>query len=912
LATTNNQIVDADSVQVEGVVVDPAGIERASYQINGGAEQPIQIGRSAKAPFSFSAELVDGDNVVVVNGYNRRGNLGYATLRVRRLPDVSPPAIVLDNPVDGISTVSGSVNVAGTATDNRSVGRVSIQVNGAPEQVLPVGAGRTVTFSTALTGLRAGQNSIAVHAYDRAGNRGAVTRVITVSTAAPPPAPAPVPPPDTTAPTVSITQPSAGAALSTTSVGVSAVVADNVALTRAGWKLNGGVETPITVSGPTATLNFTASGLNQGTNSIAVNAYDAAGNVGTSLVNVVVQFPSPPSDTTPPTLVLSAPADGATVNTSSVTVVGSASDAVGVTRVAVQLNGGAEQDASVTRGPAVSFSRIVSGLANGTNVIVVNAYDAAGNKGSTSIRVTYSAPSDTIAPTLTIAAPADGATVNSGTVAASGRASDNLAVTRVTSQVNGGPEVDVSISSGSSTSFSGTFGPLVAGTNTIRFNAYDAVGNRGSATVSIHYTPPPTTGAVFPLRVEAGKRYLVDAAGNPFLMQGDSPWSLMVQLTREQVDQYLDDRRARGFNTLLVNLIEHHFSNNPPKNAYGQAPFLTPGDYGTPNEQYFAHVDWVIQRAADKGFLLLLVPSYLGYGGGDQGWYQEMVANGSTKLREFGRYLGRRYASFSNILWTHGGDYNPPNKALVREIALGIREFDTRALMSAHCAPETAAVDYWGGESWLQVNNVYTYNAVYSAALAQYARSDQMPFFFLEGRYENEADGTEQRVRVQAYHALLSGATGQVFGNNPIWHFNGPALYPTSLTWQQALNGPGSQSMSHVRSLFAPRAWWTLQPDANNALLTSGLGSGQDRAVAARAADGSFAIAYLPSIRTVTVNLGQLAGPRVNARWYDPANATYTAVTGSPFPASGSQTFRPASNNASGFADWVLVLESSQ
>jgi hypothetical protein len=423
---------------------------------------------------------------------------------------------------------------------------------------------------------------------------------------------------------------------------------------------------------------------------------------------------------------------------------------------------------------------------------------------------------------------------------------------------------------------------------------------------------PPLANAVFPLRVEAGKRYLVDAAGNPFLMQGDSPWSLMVQLTREQVDQYLDDRRARGFNTLLVNLIEHHFSNNPPKNAYGQAPFLTPGDYGTPNEQYFAHVDWVIQRAADKGFLLLLVPSYLGYGGGDQGWYQEMVANGSTKLREFGRYLGRRYASFSNILWTHGGDYNPPNKALVREIALGIREFDTRALMSAHCAPETAAVDYWGGESWLQVNNVYTYNAVYSAALAQYARSDQMPFFFLEGRYENEADGTEQRVRVQAYHALLSGATGQVFGNNPIWHFNGPALYPTSLTWQQALNGPGSQSMSHVRSLFAPRAWWTLQPDANNALLTSGLGSGQDRAVAARAADGSFAIAYLPSIRTVTVNLGQLAGPRVNARWYDPANATYTAVTGSPFPASGSQTFRPASNNASGFADWVLVLESSQ
>jgi hypothetical protein len=418
--------------------------------------------------------------------------------------------------------------------------------------------------------------------------------------------------------------------------------------------------------------------------------------------------------------------------------------------------------------------------------------------------------------------------------------------------------------------------------------------------------------AVFPLRVEAGKRYLVDAAGTPFLMQGDSPWSLMVQLTREQVDQYLDDRRARGFNTLLVNLIEHKFSNNPPKNVYGNGPFLTPGDYSTPNELYFAHADWVIQRAASKGFLLLLVPSYLGYGGGDQGWYQEMTANGTAKMREFGRYLGRRYSGFANILWTHGGDYNPPNKALVNEIAAGIREFDTRSLMSAHSAPETAAADYWGSESWLQVNNVYTYNTVYSAALTQYARADQKPFFYLEGRYENEAgEGTEQRVRVQAYHALLSGAAGQVFGNNPIWHFNGPGLYPTALTWQQALSGPGSQSMTHARTLFASRSWWTLQPDATNLVLTGGLSSNQDRAVAARAADRSFAIAYMPSVRTVTVNLAQLAGPNVNARWYDPANGTYVSIPGSPFPASGSQTFRPATANASSFGDWALVLEST-
>lgn len=424
---------------------------------------------------------------------------------------------------------------------------------------------------------------------------------------------------------------------------------------------------------------------------------------------------------------------------------------------------------------------------------------------------------------------------------------------------------------------------------------------------------PGVTDAVFPLQVAASKRYLVDAAGTPFLMQGDSPWSLMVQLTREQIDQYLDDRRARGFNTLLLNLIEHYFANNAPRNAYGDAPFLTPGDFSTPNERYFAHADWVLQRAKAKGFLVLLVPAYLGYNGGNQGWYSEMRANGSAKLREYGRYLGRRYSGYGNILWTHGGDYNTPDRSIINEIVAGIREFDSTALHSAHCAPESAATVCASGEPWLQVDNIYTRGSIRAASLAEYNRTGTLPFFLLEGRYENEGDGTEQRVRQQAYQALLSGAMGQMFGNNPIWHFDSPTgLYPVSITWQQALGSRGAQSMTHLRSLFAARPWWTMEPDAANTTLTSGLSSGTDLAVAARAADRSFAIAYMPSVRTITVNLGQLAGPKVNARWYDPANGTYVAVPGSPFLASGSQSFRPAGNNASNYGDWALVLESTQ
>jgi hypothetical protein len=423
---------------------------------------------------------------------------------------------------------------------------------------------------------------------------------------------------------------------------------------------------------------------------------------------------------------------------------------------------------------------------------------------------------------------------------------------------------------------------------------------------------PETAAALsFPVSVLPSKRHLVDGSRKPFLIQGDAAWSLIAQLTREEVDLYFDDRRARGFNTVLIELIEHRFSTNAPANAYGERPFLITGDYSTPNEQYFVHADWVLRRAAEKGLFVALTPSYTGYGGGSEGWYQEMVANGPSKLRQYGRFLGKRYRDFTNILWVQGGDYNPPDRTLVRAIAEGIEELDPRALHTAHCAPETSALEYWYGESWLRVNSVYTYGPVFRAALKEYARLEGMPFILIESAYENEHNATTQRLRTQAYQAVLAGAAGQIFGNNPIWHFDGPGLYPAPVSWQQAMEGKGTESMTHLHDLFAALPWWLLQPDINNTFLIGGLGSGQDQAVAARATDRSFAIIYMPSNRRITLDMSGLAGPLITARWYDPANGGVSNANGSPFPATGSTAFRPQTvKNSDGFGDWVLILES--
>jgi hypothetical protein len=438
-------------------------------------------------------------------------------------------------------------------------------------------------------------------------------------------------------------------------------------------------------------------------------------------------------------------------------------------------------------------------------------------------------------------------------------------------------------------------------------------------------TPPV---GVFPLRVEANKRYLIDAKGNPFLLQGDAGWELIAKLTSEEAEQYLEDRRLKGFNAVIVRLIDHNFLDNPPKNASGDLPFLkrldnttwdgslaygninTEGpDFSTPNESYFTHADWVLNKAREKGILVLLAPAYTGFQGGGEGWYQEMQANGVAKLRAYGQFLGNRYKDFTNILWIDGGDFSPPDesgKDLVRAVANGIRDrdVDTRALHSFHGGRFTAALDFWGpSEPWLTVNDIYTdEDTVVSMALVEYTRSP-MPFFLIENRYENEGVGDARLVRTQAFQAMLSGATGHVMGNFPVWGFFSD--------WQSALNSDGARTLQHLRRLLEARAWWTLQPDSG-ALLTSGINSGADRAAAARAADGSFAIAYVPSVRPITIGLSQLSGPRVQARWCDPDNGTCATVSGSPFAATGSLGLLPVGNNSGGFGDWVLVLESTQ
>lgn len=383
--------------------------------------------------------------------------------------------------------------------------------------------------------------------------------------------------------------------------------------------------------------------------------------------------------------------------------------------------------------------------------------------------------------------------------------------------------------------------------------------------------PPPT--ARFPLRISDDHRHLLDANGAPFLVQGDAAWSIIANLTYEDAIRYLDDRRAKGFNAVLVNLIEHLFSSNPPRDLAGREPFSTIGDMSTPNDAYFDAAERVLEACEARGFLVVLAPAYIGYrherpGKSPHldGWYDEIVATGPDGCRRYGEYLGRRFGRFANVMWCIGGDWHPEeSRAGLDAVAAGIRSAGVKNLFTGHVHPETSPVDVFAGSDWLDVNVTYTYGIVHREMLNDWQRNPVWPFFLIESTYEGEHNATELQLRRQIWWSVLCGANGHIMGNHPIW------LFWTG--WHSALELPASYAMARWGAFMRALPWAELVPDLDQRLLTGGLGEarGLDRATAAATSDGRLAVIYTPANRALQVQLDALKGPRTSVEWFEPA-----------------------------------------
>jgi hypothetical protein len=402
--------------------------------------------------------------------------------------------------------------------------------------------------------------------------------------------------------------------------------------------------------------------------------------------------------------------------------------------------------------------------------------------------------------------------------------------------------------------------------------------------------------------------------GQPWFINGDTGWSLIGQLSLAEAETYLDNRAAKGYNAVIVNLIEAAFADRAPANQAGNPPFMTPGNLSTASgaTAYWSHADAVIRAARDRGIVVFLYPMYVGYQCGSEGWCSVLQANSLANCTAYGEFLGNRYRDYDNIVWVIGGDANPSAHsgvaARLEAIVNGIKTYDTRHIWTAHNAPENSAMDQWAGKAWLGVNNVYTYDSPPIAkVIDEYDRSGALPFYLLETAYENEHSSTPLTLRRQNWQAVLWGARlGHFFGNCPMWHFgggSGPSFCGGNENWASQLNSTGSTQLTYLGKLMKSRRHWLMRPDRTSTVMTAGVQTGTSQATTSRATDGSSVIAYIPTRRQVTIDMTEVGGSTARAWWYDPRTGAAALI--STYATSGTQNFTPPDSN-----DWVLVIDN--
>jgi hypothetical protein len=409
----------------------------------------------------------------------------------------------------------------------------------------------------------------------------------------------------------------------------------------------------------------------------------------------------------------------------------------------------------------------------------------------------------------------------------------------------------------------------------------------------------PVSVTNFPLSHQKGKRYLSDALGRPFLIHGDVAWSIAGQLTDAEIELYLDNRQAKGFNTILFNAPEPYYtSQSPPyNNVDGVAPFSPMPDFSQPNEPYWARVDRIVNGAKARGIVCMINPAYLGYPGGMDGWAKEIAAASESQLKTYGVFLAERYRQ-QNVIWCMGGDRD--ESILIKKqwnVASGIRTVRPDDIICAHPLADRVNADdaytYWSSAAGFSLNAIYGYETsgffVYELAAQAYDRPGPLPFVGFEFKYENAAGADAAMLRRQSYGSILAGACGQFFGNLPIWHFDSPRwsseTYPGN--WKTNLDSAGANDQRYVKRLFSSLDWWKLIPKPDASLVTSNLGTGRNRLYPALASDASFAAIYVPHRQYVSIAMSSLRPNRVRARLYDPKRGIYAPAAGSPFGNSG-------------------------
>lgn len=446
--------------------------------------------------------------------------------------------------------------------------------------------------------------------------------------------------------------------------------------------------------------------------------------------------------------------------------------------------------------------------------------------------------------------------------------------------------------------------------------------------ILLHFLIPYTEAQEIkgPIKVHQNSQYLMTAEGEPFFWMADTAWELFHRVSLEDTEMYLDKRRQQGFNVIqAVGLAELDGLNTP--NANGDLPFLDT-DFSIPNEAYWQHVDAVMNMALDRNMHIALLPTW-----GDKlftaSWGTGPEIFNITTAYDFGKWIGNRYADKKNLIWVIGGDRNPRKGSndieVWNEMARGIIETQNtsnRQLITFHPQPTGpgGSSNWFHQEKWLDFNMHQTGHCpnqpTYKKIAHDLALSPKKPSIDGEPMYEEHPKCFDAKnlgyseatdIRRIMYWNVFAGAAGQSYGCHAVWQMydldkdpvNGP-LKP----WKLSLDLEMANQVQHLKDLFLSREYFNRVPDQR--LIAAAQENDEYYVSAIRDKEGAYAMVYIPSGNTISLNLNSLAGDKISASWYDPR-------TGVVFPENGelqrSNLIEIKSPSTGRGNDWVLILD---
>lgn len=413
------------------------------------------------------------------------------------------------------------------------------------------------------------------------------------------------------------------------------------------------------------------------------------------------------------------------------------------------------------------------------------------------------------------------------------------------------------------------------------------------------------------LVISENKRGFTYQNGKPFIWLADTVWTIAQRLKWDDAEYLMQKRKSQGFTVLQIVALDPE-QDREIRNPVGDKALLN-DDLGKPNEKYFQYLDYILDKAEEYGFYVLLLPAWgeLVVGHNWMGQFSDKIVT-EDNAYFYGKFIGQRYKNRSNIIWCLGGDRQPIHlgvsyKDVWRKMAEGIakgtldkelkyndRDPDWQKLLITYHAchemetGECSTMSYWTEEeAWISFIMLQSGHGLapknYEYVKKEYDRKNPMPVFDGEPAYEkmpttwpaapNDFHG-EWMVRKRAYWSLFAGSFGHTYGHASVWCMISERERDSwrTYSWFEALDHSGAWQMKILRDFMESRDLSKCTPCQELLIEQNKKSEGimDEHIQACMEHSGKFLCVYFPSGGEQTIDLALLNKEDLQMWWFNP------------------------------------------